>query len=710
MDKLVSIIVTVYNTAEFLEECLTSITNQVYKNIEIIIVNDGSTDNSTEIIEQYTTADSRCRSINLTENKGVGYARNLGIEQASGDFVYFVDSDDFINENAVDKLIQGLGNKSYIMGRTKKLTNKEDSNIDIEEHEVTVRKRNKVFKVLQNLSVLNSLFSMEIIRKYNLRFSEETDCYTEMSFLVPLYKNRTVIYQVKESVYFRRLRNDPITNPSLMQQDREKILKDFLTVYNQLKAELEGTNKEQKLLDKLLIHFYRSKFILIMRDATQIDRNFEQLATAMEKVSPAQYKNQNLLVRGELKALRNHKLKSYKRAVSIHHFGRESKQNFSSKTKLTRQIYKDIFQKRPLNEKKIVFESFLGKNYADSPKYIYEYMVKHYPEYEFVWSFNETNHDIPGNAKQVKRLSLAYYYHMATAKYWVNNMRQPLHLQKREGNVFLETWHGTPLKKLVFDMDEVYSANPKYKQQFYEQSRLWDYLIAANSYSSEIFKSAFKFDKVMLEDGYPRNDTLYINNNSDYITKMKTKLNIPLDKKVILYAPTWRDDEFYEPGKYKFNLKFDLQKMHEKLGDEYVILLRMHYFIADDLNINGYEGFVYNMSKYDDIAELYLISDILITDYSSVFFDYSNLRRPILFYTYDLEKYRDQLRGFYIDIENEVPGPLVKTTDEIIDAVLNIDKVTIEYKEKYDVFYDKICSWESGKATEKIVEKVFKNH
>ncbi|MFE6166455.1 CDP-glycerol glycerophosphotransferase family protein [Viridibacillus arvi] len=710
MEKLVSIIVTVYNTAEFLEECLTSVTNQVYKNIEIIIVNDGSTDNSAEIIEQYTNADSRCRSINLTENKGVGFARNLGIEQATGDFVYFVDSDDFINEHAVDKLVEGLGNKTYIIGRTKKLTNKEDSNIEIDELAVTVRKRKKVFKVLQNLNVLNSLFSIEIIRKYNLRFSEDTDCYTEIAFLVPLFKNRTVIYQVKESVYFRRLRNDPITNPSLIQQDREKVLKDFLTVYNYLKEEQKGKNKEQKLLDKLLIHFYRSKFILIMRDATQIERNFEKLANAMEKVSPAQFKNQNLLVRGELKALRNHKLKNYKRAVSIHHFGRESKQTFTSKTKLTRQIYKDIFQKRPLNEKKIVFESFLGKNYADSPKYIYEYMVKHYPEYEFIWSFNETNHDIPGNAKQVKRLSLAYYYHMATAKYWVNNMRQPLHLQKREGNVFLQTWHGTPLKKLVFDMNEVYSANPKYKQQFYEQSRLWDYLIAANSYSSDIFKSAFKFDKVMLEDGYPRNDTLYINNNSDYITKMKTKLNIPLDKKVILYAPTWRDDEFYEPGKYKFNLKFDLQKLQEKLGDEYVILLRMHYFIADDLNIDGYEGFVYNMSKYDDIAELYLISDILITDYSSVFFDYSNLRRPILFYTYDLEKYRDQLRGFYIDIENEVPGPLVKTTDEIIDAVLNIDKVTIEYKEKYDIFYDKICSWETGKATEKIVEKVFKNN
>ena len=136
-------------------------------------------------------------------------------------------------------------------------------------------------------------------------------------------------------------------------------------------------------------------------------------------------------------------------------------------------------------------------------------------------------------------------------------------------------------------------------------------------------------------------------------------------------------------------------------------MLRTHYFIADALDVTGLEGFAYNLSKYDDISELYLISDILITDYSSVFFDYANLKRPMLFFTYDLEKYRDVLRGFYIDIEEELPGPLLFTTEEIITAIGNIDKLELEYHKKYVAFYDKYCAWEDGHASQKVAEEVF---
>ena len=177
--------------------------------------------------------------------------------------------------------------------------------------------------------------------------------------------------------------------------------------------------------------------------------------------------------------------------------------------------------------------------------------------------------------------------------------------------------------------------------------------------------------------------------------------------KIILYAPTWRDDEFYGHAKYKFTLQLDLAKMQKELGDEYIILLRTHYFIADVLDLSEYEGFAYNLSKYDDIARLYLISDVLITDYSSVFFDYANLRRPMLFFTYDLEKYRSVLRGFYIDVEEELPGPMLMTTDEVIGALQNIEKVVTEYSDKYTVFCDKYCAWEDGTAAKKVVETVF---
>ncbi|WP_455719043.1 CDP-glycerol glycerophosphotransferase family protein, partial [Anaerosporobacter sp.] len=326
---------------------------------------------------------------------------------------------------------------------------------------------------------------------------------------------------------------------------------------------------------------------------------------------------------------------------------------------------------------------------------------------KFIWVINNKNTDIPYPHKKVKRFSIRYAYYLARCKYFVFNVRQPRWVRKREGSIFLETWHGTPLKRLVFDQDEVCGASPQHKIQFYKDSRKWDYLVSANYFSSEVFRSAFMFNKEMLEFGYPRNDILYAPDKEEKAIALKKKLGIPLDKKTVLYAPTWRDDEFYGSGQYKFELKLDLRKMKQELGDEYVVLLRTHYYIADSLDTTGVEDFAFNLSKYDDIAEIYLISDILITDYSSVFFDYANLQRPMLFFTYDLEKYRDVLRGFYIDMLEEVPGPLLFTSDEVLEAIKNIDKIESEYSDRYKVFYDKFCSLDDGHASEHVAETVF---
>lgn len=298
---------------------------------------------------------------------------------------------------------------------------------------------------------------------------------------------------------------------------------------------------------------------------------------------------------------------------------------------------------------------------------------------------------------------------MARSKYFVYNVRQPKSFIKRKGTVFLETWHGTPLKRLVFDQVEVSGASPLYKEQVYNQSRSWDYLIAPNQFSSDIFRSCFMYDKEMLETGYPRNDILHLpeDERERQVGEIKNNLGIPLDKKVILYAPTWRDDEFFDKGQYRFTLQLDLARMQETLGDEYVVVLRTHYFIVNVLDLSAYQGFVFNASTYDDIAHLYLIADLMITDYSSVFFDYANLRRPILFFMYDIEKYRDALRGFYIDIEEELPGPILMTSDEVIATVQNLPQVEQTYEEKYRVFYEKYCGWENGTSTKQVVETVF---
>lgn len=722
--KKVSVIIAVYNTEEFLDECLNSVVNQTYSNLEVLLINDGSLDQSGAIINEFAKRDKRIISFHNDERKGVGAARNLGLDNATGEFVYFIDSDDFIALDTIGRLVENIGKHDILSGKQIRLTNKEDSKIGnmveeeaddgmvIEEIKEKVQKgrvrlRRGIQQSFRGMSILHTLISHDFIKVNNLRFSEEVHCYSDLSLIVPIISEMRKFPLLTRCYYFKRRRNDPISNPALMQSDREKKVLDFLSIYNQMKDQYSMDQRAGSYLDWLFLNIYRKQIIMLFSNQGCIDEFFNKVAVSVDKIDVSKRKSLNVVVKRELKLLRKRKLGSYKRLIGLHHFARNMKRALKSRQKMYIYLYRSVFMRIPLKEKTIVFESFLGKNYSDSPKYIYEYMLEHNPDFKYIWIFNKTRKEIPGNAKQVKRFSLAYYYYFATSKFWVSNSRLPLKLNKREGNIYLQTWHGTPLKKLVFDMNDIYSANPNYKKHFFNQSRRWDYLISPNQYSSDIFRSAFKFEKEMLEFGYPRNDILYKKDNEESIQNLKESLQIPLDKKVILYAPTWRDDEFYEPGKYKFAIQMDLHKMREQLGDEYVVLLRMHYFIADEIDTDGLEGFVYNYSKYDDIAELYLISDLLITDYSSVFFDYANLKRPILFFTYDLEKYRDTLRGFYIDIETEVPGPLVKTTDEIIDAVTNIEQVKAQYQETYDRFYDKFCGWDNGNAAENVVKTVF---
>lgn len=288
-------------------------------------------------------------------------------------------------------------------------------------------------------------------------------------------------------------------------------------------------------------------------------------------------------------------------------------------------------------------------------------------------------------------------------------MKQPLSVPKREDTVLLETWHGTPLKRLAFDLNDVVGGVSNYKDKFYRQKENWDYLLSDNPFSTEKFQSCFMYPKEkILEYGYPANDPLYAPDREERARKIKEKLGIPADKKVIMYAPTWRDDNYYEIGQFKFDLDLDVNRLEKEFGDEYVLLLRLHYLVVEALDMSKYGKFAVNGSAYDDVTDLYLITDILITDYSSVFFDFANLKRPILYYTYDLERYRDVLHGFYLSMEDDLPGPMLLTNDEVVDAIKNIDQIQEKYKDRYEEFYNRFCCIDDGHATERVVNKIFK--
>ncbi|MGN0242975.1 MAG: CDP-glycerol glycerophosphotransferase family protein [Lachnospiraceae bacterium] len=759
----VSIIVPFWQGTAFLTDCFRSIEEELAQGagleIETLLVLDHPKEDVIPVVTEFKEK-INVTVLELEEKTGVAAARNTGLEHAGGEFIYFLDADDYLYGGTLHKLISTYEQNPQVdVVYGKKVSSwfkreiflssyteleeeeEKESGEDVsddekrtlfsmvrqlfhretEERDDTNLDRDYVYRRLitkkrglRNISALHMMIRKSLLDEHQIRFQEQFRFYADLSFTVQVLAYSNGFARNLESYYIKRKHNDPIQQPAISQmQDPEKF-KEYLDAYRYACSVIPAEDEELSMrLQRKWVNYYTKFFVTRVRRGKEDywrQERYQMMREVACEMDPGVYRGMSRYKKKHLKALREGNLAKTQKLTRNHLARKKFFRVIRNKKLLYRTLYTHWFIKMPMVENLVVFESFLGRNYSDSCKYIYRYLKDNYPgKYRFVWILDKgVNIKIDGNPKIVRRFSLGYFYYLGRAKYWVNNMRQPVWLEKREGNVFLATWHGTPLKKLVFDMDEVYSATPTYKKQFYSQSRKWDYLISDNAFSTEVFQSAFLFDKEkILEYGYPRNDLMHAPNREELAASIRAALGIPADKKTVLYAPTWRDDDFYEPGKYKFTLKLDLYKMKEALGDDYVILLRTHYFIADHLEVTGLDGFAYNVSKYPDITELYLISDICITDYSSVFFDYGDLKRPILFYTYDLEKYRDVLRGFYIDIETEVPGPLLYTTEEVIDAIRHIDEVSEQYAQRYEAFYQRFCSLDDGFASKRIVEKVF---
>lgn len=371
--------------------------------------------------------------------------------------------------------------------------------------------------------------------------------------------------------------------------------------------------------------------------------------------------------------------------------------------------YKIFKENTPIDENLVFFESFHGK-YNNSPKYIYEKLLElgYDKKFKFVWSFKDedskTKDMIPGSPILVNDDEEEYYKYLASSKYKVNNATFLKILDEREDIIYLQTWHGTPLKKLGRD---IHVKDPGVSwTHFNNEVKTWNYLISANDFSTKTFKRAFNYKNKVLELGYPANDLFYQDNEME-INVLKDRFGIQHDKKIILYAPTFRDNKIDDEGNRVFDLELDLNKLYNQLNDKYFLILKTHYVVSQEMEIEEkMKDFIMDLSSHDDIHELFLLSDILITDYSSVFFDYAHSKRPILFFMPDLEDYIES-RGVYEEVLESLPGPIVRDNDELIECLNDIDNVEKEYLGKYEEFYNSYCDKGHGDATERIIEEVF---
>jgi CDP-glycerol glycerophosphotransferase len=289
----------------------------------------------------------------------------------------------------------------------------------------------------------------------------------------------------------------------------------------------------------------------------------------------------------------------------------------------------------------------------------------------------------------------------------VANTHLPPWFRRRDGQVVAQTWHGIGFKRVAFDMDAVQFANKTYLEKLVLEAPNWSFLVSPSAFCTEIMRRAFRYKGEIAEIGSPRNDILFTEDQQTAAQRIREELGIAPDRKLLLYAPTWRDNEFYGPGMYKFNLSLDVARLPDNIRREYALLVRRHPNTVDDL-LGVDSDMVYDVANYPDARDLLAAADVLITDYSTIALDFLNTGRPILFFTYDLENYRDNLRGFYFDLENEGPGPVLQTTAEVVEALGDLDRVKTEYQARYDRFREIYCHAEDGRATARLVDRLLR--
>jgi CDP-glycerol glycerophosphotransferase len=370
----------------------------------------------------------------------------------------------------------------------------------------------------------------------------------------------------------------------------------------------------------------------------------------------------------------------------------------ASDPRLKRKVY-SVLSRLPVKKGSVVFESHLGLSYSDSPKYIYEALRRHKYQGRITWSYAENTNGFPKDARLVERNSWGYLRALARAEFWVDNQGFPQWMGKRKQATYIQTWHGSALKTMGVNTPQVKAMLTAQRKALAKAVGRFDHFLVRGEWDIKTLVEAFEMRAEPLRVGYPRNDLLVQPDPEERSRKLRARFGFPEDKTVLLYAPTFRNTT----GAFKPD--FDFAAFAREFGDTHLLLVRAHYLNSVQVPEQA-RGAVQDVSKYPDVTELFLASDALITDFSSVMFDFALLDRPMLFFAPDHAGYA-QDRGTYFDLRAEAPGPYTTTPVEFFDAIRDLSAKDAEYRDARRAFAERYGEYEHGDAAEKVYQRFF---
>ncbi|MDR3081814.1 MAG: bifunctional glycosyltransferase family 2 protein/CDP-glycerol:glycerophosphate glycerophosphotransferase [Streptomyces sp.] len=700
-----SVIVPAYKVQAYLEECLTSVLAQSYADLEVIAVDDCSPDACGAIIDELAARDPRVRPLHLPENVGLGRARNAGLEQARGDYLLFLDGDDTLTPDALQGIADRLKATSdpdvlvfdyartYWTGKTVRnrlaglLTEDGPAPFPLDD-------RPGLLSLL--MVVWNKAYRRDFVERGGFTFPPGYYEDTPWTFPV-LLSARTIATHDRVCVHYRQRRQGNILGTT--SRKHFDVFDQYDRVFAHLDAHPSLAHWRPELFRRMVDHLAT---VFVRRGRLPRGSHAEFLRRAR-----AHYRRHH--VPGATRLRPRHLLvrfgshRTYRLLSLASRLARAGRRRVTKARRVLAaaalRVHYRVQSRLPLRADRAVFAREAGGGYGCNPGALEAAFRELAPQIRTAWIARpEHHHTLPDTTRPLRPGSAAYWTALARSKYLVHNADFEHRMVKRPGQILIQTGQGTPLKRMGLELrDRPAVARGTDFDRMLRSADTWDYVVSGNRHSTLAWERSFPCGYTTLEYGLPRNDVFARATPAD-VARLRRSLGIPEGSVAILYAPTYRD---YCRGQRH---ALDLEHLLGRLGPHFVLLTRAHPSYGEPLTRAAGDR-LFDVSDRRSVEELCLASDVLLTDYSSIMFDYAHLDRPIVVYADDLQAY-EATRGTSFDLCDFPPGAIARDEDELIDVFASGRWCGSRSTQLRSRFRERFCPYDDGGAAERIVRRV----